>query len=66
MLQTLHEKFSGIVAKIVLGIVVVVFGGFFGTQQFMSSRMETYVANVGSSSLSAPTNEETAVEFPEW
>ncbi len=46
MLQTLHEKFSGIGAKIVLGIIVVVFGGFFGTQQFMDSRSATYVANV--------------------
>ena len=32
MLQTLHEKFSGVIAKIVLGIIVIVFGGFFGTQ----------------------------------
>jgi peptidyl-prolyl cis-trans isomerase D len=52
MLQTLHEKFSGVIAKIVLGIIVIVFGGFFGTQQFMSSRTETFVANVDGHEIS--------------
>ncbi len=52
MLQTLHEKFSGVIAKIVLGIIVIVFGGFFGTQQFMSSRTATYVANVDGQEIS--------------
>ena len=52
MLQTLHEKFSGVVAKIVLGIIVIVFGGFFGTQQFMSARTETFVANVDGHEIS--------------
>ncbi|MEP6485103.1 MAG: SurA N-terminal domain-containing protein [Rudaea sp.] len=52
MLQTLHEKFSGLVAKIVLGIIVIVFGGFFGTQQFMSSRAETFVASVDGHEIS--------------
>ncbi len=52
MLQTLHEKFSGVVAKIVLGIIVIVFGGFFGTQQFMNSRTPTYVADVDGHEIS--------------
>ncbi|HEX3897239.1 MAG TPA: SurA N-terminal domain-containing protein [Rudaea sp.] len=52
MLQTLHEKFSGVIAKIVLGIIVIVFGGFFGTQQFMSSRTATYVADVDGHEIS--------------
>jgi peptidyl-prolyl cis-trans isomerase D len=52
MLQTLHEKFSGVIAKVVLGIIVIVFGGFFGTQQFMSSRTATYVANVDGHEIS--------------
>jgi peptidyl-prolyl cis-trans isomerase D len=52
MLQTLHEKFSGIGAKIVLGIIVIVFGGFFGTQQFMDSRRATFVADVDGHEIS--------------
>ena len=47
MLQTLHDRFSGIAAKILLGIVVIVFGGFFGIQQYMNPKSETYVAKVG-------------------
>ena len=53
MLQTLHEKFSGVIAKIVLGIIVIVFGGFFGTQQFMgNSRSQTFVASVDGHEIS--------------
>jgi len=46
MLQTLHDKFSGVIAKIVLGIIVIVFGGFFGIQSYMNPQNETYVAKV--------------------
>jgi len=52
MLQTLHEKFSGLIAKIVLGIIVVVFGGFFGIQQYFTQRSETFVAKVDSHEIS--------------
>ena len=46
MLQTLHDKFSGVIAKIILGLIVIVFGGFFGIQSYMSPQNETYVAKV--------------------
>jgi len=46
MLQTLHDRFSGIIAKVVLGIIVVVFGGFFGIQSYMNPHSDTYVAKV--------------------
>ena len=46
MLQTIHEKTSGMFAKILLGIITIVFGGFFGTQQFGSSHSANYVADV--------------------
>jgi peptidyl-prolyl cis-trans isomerase D len=46
MLQSLHEKTSGLFAKILLGIITIVFGGFFGTQQFGSSHSANYVAAV--------------------
>src|SRR5215510_7364542 len=52
MLQTLHEKFSGLIAKIVLGIIVIVFGGFFGIQQYFTQRNETYVAKVDGHEIS--------------
>jgi peptidyl-prolyl cis-trans isomerase D len=46
MLQTLHDRFSGLIAKFVLGIIVIVFGGFFGIQSYMNPRTETFVAKV--------------------
>ncbi len=52
MLQTLHDKFSGIIAKIVLGIIVVVFGGFFGIQSYMNPQSETFVAKVDGKEIS--------------
>jgi peptidyl-prolyl cis-trans isomerase D len=52
MLQSLHEKTSGLFAKILLGIITVVFGGFFGTQQFMSSHSANYVAAVDGHEIS--------------
>jgi peptidyl-prolyl cis-trans isomerase D len=52
MLQTLHEKFSGLFAKIVLGIIVIVFGGFFGIQSYFSPRNDTFVAKVNDREIS--------------
>src|SRR5512142_2626901 len=52
MLQTLHEKFSGLIAKIVLGVIVIVFGGFFGIQSYMNPRTETFVARVNGHEIS--------------
>ncbi|MBS0591779.1 MAG: SurA N-terminal domain-containing protein [Proteobacteria bacterium] len=46
MLQTLHDKFSGVAAKILLGVITIVFGGFFGIEQYMSPKNETFVAKV--------------------
>ena len=47
MLQSMHDKFSGTIAKIILGLITVVFGGFFGIQSYMNPQSETYVARVG-------------------
>ena len=52
MLQTLHDKFSGVIAKVVLGIIVIVFGGFFGIQSYMNPRTETFVARVNGHEIS--------------
>lgn len=52
MLQTLQEKFSGLLAKIVLAIIAVIFGGFFGIQQYFNPRSETYVAKVNGHEIS--------------
>lgn len=52
MLQTLHDRFSGIAAKILLGVVVIVFGGFFGIEQYMNPKSETFVAKVGGKEIS--------------
>ena len=52
MLQTLHDRFSGLIAKIVLGVIVIVFGGFFGIQSYMNPRSETYVARVNGHEIS--------------
>lgn len=46
MARTLHEKFSGPFVKVVLGIIGVIFGGFFGIQQYFSPQAATYVAKV--------------------
>jgi peptidyl-prolyl cis-trans isomerase D len=46
MLQTLHDRFSGVIAKIILGIIVVVFGGFFGIQSYMNPHSDSFVAKV--------------------
>src|SRR5678816_4366151 len=52
MLQTLHEKFSGLIAKIVLGVIVIIFGGFFGIQSYMNPQTETFVASVNGREIS--------------
>ncbi len=52
MLQTLHDRFSGIAAKILLGVVVIVFGGFFGIEQYMNPKSETFVAKVDGKEIS--------------
>ena len=52
MLQTLHDRFSGLIAKIVLGVIVIVFGGFFGIQSYMNPRTETFVARVNGHEIS--------------
>jgi len=52
MLQTLHEKFSGLIAKIVLGVIVIIFGGFFGIQSYMNPVNETFVASVNGHEIS--------------
>jgi len=49
--KTLHEKFSGPVAKVVLGIIGVVFGGFFGIPAYNSINA-TYVARVDGHEIS--------------
>jgi peptidyl-prolyl cis-trans isomerase D len=52
MARTLHERFSGPFVKIVLGIIGVIFGGFFGIQQYFNPRSETYVAKVNGHEIS--------------
>jgi peptidyl-prolyl cis-trans isomerase D len=52
MARTLHERFSGPFVKVVLGIIGVVFGGFFGIQQYFNPRSETYVARVNGHEIS--------------
>ncbi len=49
--KTLHEKFSGPVAKVVLGIIGVVFGGFFGIPAYNSINA-SYVAKVDGHEIS--------------
>lgn len=46
MLQKLNEKLHGLLAKIVLGIVVVIFGGFFGIEGYFNPRSDTFAAKV--------------------
>jgi len=52
MLQTLHDRFSGVIAKIVLGVIVIIFGGFFGIQSYMNPVSDTYVALVNGHEIS--------------
>ena len=53
MARTLHERFSGPFVKIVLGVIGVVFGGFFGIQgYFGNTRGATFVAMVDGHEIS--------------
>jgi peptidyl-prolyl cis-trans isomerase D len=52
MQRTLHERFSGPIVKIILGIIGVVFGGFFGIQGYFNTRVETFVAKVDGHEIS--------------
>lgn len=52
MQRTLHERFSGPFVKIVLGIIGIVFGGFFGIQSYFSPRNDTFVAKVDGHEIS--------------
>jgi peptidyl-prolyl cis-trans isomerase D len=52
MQRTLHERFSGPVVKIILGVIGIVFGGFFGIQGYFTSRVETFVAKVDGHEIS--------------
>src|SRR5947209_15412755 len=52
MLQTLHDRFSGPVTWIVLGLITVIFGGFFGVQSYMNTQNETFVARVDGHEIS--------------
>jgi len=52
MQRTLHERFSGTFVKIILVVIGVVFGGFFGIQGYMNSRLDTFVAKVNGKEIS--------------
>jgi len=52
MLQTLHNKSSSLFVKIVIGVLVVIFGGFFGVESYMIQQTDTYVAKVGGEEIS--------------
>jgi peptidyl-prolyl cis-trans isomerase D len=52
MLQTLHDKFSGPITWIILGLITVVFGGFFGVQSYMGQHNETFAARVDGQEIS--------------
>lgn len=51
MLQALHDKVSGTIAKIILALLIFVFS-FFGIESYMTGRSETYVAKVGDHEIS--------------
>ena len=52
MQRTLHERFSGTFVKIILVVIGVVFGGLFGIQGYLSSRLDTFVAKVDGKEIS--------------
>ncbi|HEX6834569.1 MAG TPA: SurA N-terminal domain-containing protein [Rudaea sp.] len=52
MLQTLHDKFSGPITWIILGLITIIFGGFFGVQQYASQHNETFAARVDGKEIS--------------
>ncbi len=51
MLQALREKTSGLIAKIILGLIVIAFS-FFGIESYFVSRIDDFVARVGDREIS--------------
>ncbi|MBN8481288.1 MAG: SurA N-terminal domain-containing protein [Xanthomonadales bacterium] len=51
MLQALREKTSGLIAKIILGAIVITFS-FFGIESYFISRTDDFVARVGDREIS--------------
>ena len=51
MLQALHDKVSGTIAKVLLAVLIFVFS-FFGIESYMTGRTDTYVAKVGDHEIS--------------
>lgn len=62
MLQTLREKTSGLIAKIVLGALIFVFS-FFGIESYFIARTDTWVAKVGDREI---TPEQFTQRFNEY
>lgn len=50
MLQALREKTSGLIAKIVLGVLIFVFS-FFGIESYFQARNQTWLAKVGANEI---------------
>jgi peptidyl-prolyl cis-trans isomerase D len=50
MLQALREKTSGLIAKIVLGVLIFVFS-FFGIESYFQARNQTWLAKIGSTEV---------------
>ncbi len=51
MLQALREKTSGLIAKIILGLIIIAFS-FFGIESYFVSRIDDFVARVGDREIS--------------
>jgi peptidyl-prolyl cis-trans isomerase D len=51
MLQALREKTSGLIAKIILGLIIIAFS-FFGIESYFTSRTDDFVARVGDKEIS--------------
>ncbi len=51
MLQELREKSSGLVAKIILGLIVIAFS-FFGIESYFIARTDNFVAKIGDREIS--------------
>jgi peptidyl-prolyl cis-trans isomerase D len=52
MLQTLHDRFSGPITWIILGLITVIFGGFFGVQSYVNQHNDTFAARVDGQEIS--------------
>ncbi len=51
MLQNLREKTSGLIAKIILGLIIIAFS-FFGIESYFQARTDEFVARVGDREIS--------------